>query len=402
VPGLWRIVATLLVAQTYAGIAVNCSGVYGPVVTRDLGIAPQFLGIHVGLVAVLGVLAGFVLNGAVVRYGAVRTLQVSLAGSASGFLLAASGEPLLVIGSAIVVGVAMGLGMPASAQLLATATPPGRLGLVFSIKQSGVPLAIGICGLLIPALLLVMHWRSSLLVLAAGVLPVIALLQPLRVPLDGARRPDAPLRGGGFLEPVRRVLAQRDLKTLSIAVLLLAAVQGALISYTVSYLNLELGYSLVLAGAALTSGQVATVAARLFYGWLMDRIGDPLVVIAWLALGAAAAATVVALAQPGWPAPVVFVVVILFSMTGGGWMGIYQAGLVRYADPAAIPASVVGTQAFLFLGGIAGPLVFALLSGLAGSYASSFALFGTLALAAGAWIFVRGSGAPRPALRPQR
>jgi MFS family permease len=400
VPGLPRILATLLVAQTYSGIAVNCSGVYAPVVTRDLGVAPQALGIHVGLVAVLGVVAGFVLNGAVARYGAVRTLQLSLASSACGFLLAATGEPLLVLASAIVVGVAMGLGMPASAQLLATASPPERLGLVFSIKQSGVPIAIGISGLLIPALLLAMHWRSSLLVLAAGAIPAVALLQPLREPLDRARRADAPLRGSGFLEPVRRILGMRDLLTLSIAILLLAAVQGALISYTVSYLNLELGYSLVLAGAALTIGQVATVAARLFYGWLMDRVGDPLAVIGWLAIASAAAAMSVALAQRAWPTAVVVGVVILFSVTGGGWMGIYQAGLVRYADSAAIPASVVGTQAFLFLGGIAGPLVFALVSTLAGTYSLAFALFGLVALAAGGWIFMRASYAPRALREP--
>jgi MFS family permease len=402
VPGLLRILATLLVVQVYSGIAVNCSGVYAPVVTRDLGVAPQAVALHAGLLAVFGVVAGFALSGAVARYGGVRTLQLSVVCAGVGFLLAASGSSIAVLASAIVIGTGMGLGMPASAQLLAAASPPERLGIVFSVKQSGVPVAIGLSGVLIPGLLLVMHWRTSLALLAAAALPMLALLQPLRGPLDSTRRSGAPLGGSGILEPVRLVLARRGLRTLAVTVLLLAIVQGALISFTVTFLNLELGYSLVLAGAALTSGQVAAALARLAYGWWADRVGDPFPVIGSLALGSSLAALAVALVQPGWPGLAVHAVVILFSVTAGGWVGLYQTALVRYADPTAIPASAVGTQAFMFAGGIAGPIVFALISTLAGSYSVAFAAFGAIALVAAGWIFARGTGIARPELRAQR
>lgn len=388
-PGLFRIVASLLVAQIYSGIAVNCSGVYAPVVTQDLGVAPHLLGIYTGLLSGMAIFSGFLLSGIVPRFGAVRALQMTLACSSLGFVAAASGQPLLVMASAVLIGTATGLGMPASAQLLAIATPPERLGIVFSIKQAGVPIAIALNGIVIPALLLVTSWEASALVLAAAAWPVIALLQPLRERLDSQRRPDAPLRSGSLLDPVQRVLRRHDLKTLSIAICLLSAVQAVFISYTVSYLNLELGMSLVVAGLALTVSQVITVFTRLACGWWADRLGDPLRVIAWLGIGAGLTALPVALAAPGWPIAAVFASVVLFSVTGGGWMGIYQAALVRYADPDAIPASAVGTQAFLFLGGTTGPLVFAMIAALANTYSIPFAVFGAAGLAAGAWIFAR-------------
>ena len=87
-------------------------------------------------------------------------------------------------------------------------------------------------------------------------------------------------------------------------------------------------------------------------------------------------------------------------MTAGGWVGLYQAALVRRLEPAAIPAAAVGTQAFMFGGGLLGPVVFALVSRLAGTYSVSFAVFGAVALAAGAWIFARrpavGAGVAAP------
>lgn len=388
-PGLHRVVATLLVAQIYSGIAVNCSGVYAPVVTKSLGIAPQSVALHVGLLAILGVLSGFLLNGAVARFGGVRTLQISLACSGAGFLLAATGTALTVLFSAVVIGFGMGMGMPAGAQLLAAAAPPHRLGIVFSIKQTGVPIAIGLAGVLIPAMLLAMDWRVSMLLMATGAVPAIALLQPLRTAMDAARVPRAPLRGAGLLDPARQVLASRELGTLAIAVLLLAGVQAALISFTVSYLNLELGYSLVVAGAALSSGQVAAVIARLVYGWWADRAGDPLAVIGWLALASAAAAVGVAMLRPAMPVIAIHLAVVLFSVTAGGWVGLYQAALVSRLKPAEVPVAAVGTQAFMFAGGLIGPFVFALISRVTETYAVSFAVFGVVALVACVWIFAR-------------
>ncbi len=124
-----------------------------------------------------------------------------------------------------VIGGANGLVNPASSQILARAAPPGVRVMVFSIKQTGVPLGAAICGLLLPALLLLMSWHLALLVIAAICLALISLLQPFRALYDSDRTPLEPLRFSAMFTPLREVWTDRRMRELAICSAVYSSVQ---------------------------------------------------------------------------------------------------------------------------------------------------------------------------------
>jgi MFS family permease len=113
-------------------------------------------------------------------------LLVSAGGLA--LLAAASGLWSTALGAALI-GMGYGPITPASSHLLARATPPHRVALVFSIKQTGVPLGGVVAGAFVPALLLTGGIVAALLAVAAANLVCALVAQPLRAFLDSDREP---------------------------------------------------------------------------------------------------------------------------------------------------------------------------------------------------------------------
>ena len=130
-------------------------------------------------------------GGFILRYGAVRISQ---------WALLMMGGSLIIISLKIIwlypIGaILLGLGgvlTPASSHLLARVCPPKIAALIFSIKQTGVPLGSLVGGLLIPFLLGVSVYISSLktsihvdafgaaFITALLVYFIIIILQPVR------------------------------------------------------------------------------------------------------------------------------------------------------------------------------------------------------------------------------
>lgn len=377
-----RIVAVMMAVQVFNGVTGNAASVYGPVVTAALGVPAQTVGIYLGTMFATGLVTGFFFVGAVRRYGAVRMMQVVVLLSAIGLSLPALGSIAATLAGAVVIGFASGLSLPASSHILASVTPKERLGLIFSLKQTGVPIGIALNGVVIPALLLNMSWQMSLLPLTLVGLAALLLLQPMRGMIDGDRDPDAPLRGTSILAPLRFVWREKPLRTAGLIGLVLCAGQLAMLGYLVTYLNLELGHTLVAAGLVLTISQVSTVFARVAWGVLADRLGDPLRVLGIVAAGSGLLGFVVAAFQPDWTIVAVGAVLVPYSLFTMGWNGVHLATVTRYAR-GDIPSAMIGTQLFSFIGMLGGPLLFAGIVSVAGRYWVGFAVFAAASLAAG-------------------
>src|SRR5690606_19076975 len=100
-------------------------------------------------VAMLGALFG---GTYAARYGAIRVSQVALGLCAAGLLIFTVGSAWILLPAAIVLGLAYGPATPASSQILARLTPARLLNVVFSIKQTGVPLGGIIAGSIVAPL----------------------------------------------------------------------------------------------------------------------------------------------------------------------------------------------------------------------------------------------------------
>lgn len=372
--GTWPALLITLAIQSLASAAVIAPAALAPVITQQLGLPGTAVGLYFTVVY-LGAMVATVLGSHVVtQLGAIRTSQAALAACALGLASIASGHLPLAVAGALLIGFGYGPITPASSQILARTTPAHRMGLVFSIKQTGVPLGGVIAGLLMPSLTLAFGWSWALVVLALGCLGTATLAQRLRASLDDGR----PLRSAWpdmhqLLQPVRMVWATPALRMLALCSLVFSAVQGCLTAYAVSWLTADLGWALVAAGAALSVSQSAGVVGRILWGWIADRGPG-----AWRMLGALCALMIasglatLALGPSSTPA-LVFALLAVYGATAIGWNGIYLAAVARLAAPGQAGVATGGTLAFTYSGVVVGPPLFGLVAGITGDHAMAFA-----------------------------
>jgi predicted MFS family arabinose efflux permease len=135
------------------------------------------------------------------------------------------------------------------------------MSLVFSVKQTGVPLGAALAGAIVPGLQEFTGWQPALLLVAAVCVLCAVVAQTLRVRFDADRDPQGRVSLGNFLRPVRLVLEQPALRTLAGCSFLFSIAQLSLTTYLVTYLTDSLAYGLIAAGAVLSISQVGAVWA---------------------------------------------------------------------------------------------------------------------------------------------
>ena len=375
--------------QAASAAAVIGPTVAAPLLLDRLALGPAAVGLFVALVY-LGAMAATQIGAfAVRRWGPIRASQTALLCSAAGLLLlAATGLPVVAVG-AVLIGLGYGPITPASSQMLSRTTDPRHYALVFSIKQTGVPLGGVIAGLAVPQLVVLGGAVGALVGLA--VLCAFAALSaaPLAGELDRERERHAPWpRPHQVLAPTRFVAMHTVLRSIALCSFIFSMVQVSLTSYMVSFLTGDLHWTLAAAGAALAASQVAGVVARIVWGFVSDRWLGPRRTLLGLALGMAACALLMPLLAPTSPAPLVVALLCVFGGTAVGWNGVYLATVARVAPTGQAGTATAGTLFFTFFGVVVGPPLFGTAGMAMGALGASFALL-ALPLAGGVWLLAR-------------
>jgi MFS family permease len=379
-----RVVAAVgatLAVQSLTAMALAVPSVLAPVAAGDFDAAPTAVGRWVGFSYMVAMFAGLAGGTFVGRYGPARMLQVAALGVALGLAVGAGAHVALLLVCGALLGAAHGLVNPASSAILAVASPPQIRSMVFSIKQTGVPIGGAVAGTLVPALLLWMSWQAAVLVLALGAAALFALVAPYRRVYDGARRRER-LHLRGFAAPVAEVWASRPILELALVSTVYSAVQISFITYLVSYLKIELGYSLVAAGLVFSASQVAGALGRVAWGAVADHVFEPRAVLAALGLVMALCAVALALFRPDWSRAAVLAVCVLYGATAVGWNGVFLAEVARLAPEGRVAILTGGTQFFTFAGVLIGPPLFGAIASLTGRYGAGFAAAAALPLLA--------------------
>lgn len=365
-------------ALTYAAMTALYPSALAPEIAPHLGVTPSLVGLQISIVyggATLSTLFGGTLTG---RFGACRATQLAMLLIGAGAALACLGSlAAFAIGSGLT-GIGYGLTTPAASHLLMRVVPPKRRTLIFSIKQTGVPLGGVLAGATAPALALAFGWRGAFLCMASLALGVTLWLQRRRDAWDTDRNPAAPLLRSP-LNDIRLVWNSRPLRFLSLAGLCFSAVQLCLSAFTVTMLVGDLGVGLVKAGLVMSAVQVSGVAGRVAWGWVGDRrrSGTGALILAAVVTMACALATT--LMSPAWPLPVILGVLCLMGFSALGWNGVYLAEAARLAPAGAVARASGGSLFFTFSGVLMGPPAFAALHGLFGSYHRIFAALAAVA-----------------------
>jgi len=379
--GQWIPLTVTLAIQAMVAMAVLTLPVMAPAVAQALGASAAYAGVYVAIVYAGGMAASLAGGTAVARWGAIRVSQAGLVLCAAGLALCAVPSLAAMALGAFLIGLGYGPITPASSHLLARTTPAHRMSLVFSIKQTGVPLGGVLAGAIVPGVAVVAGWQGALLLAAAGNLVCALVAQPLRPALDEDRDPRRPLVPGSLAQPIRVVLSHPALRMLAGCSFVFSIAQLSLTTYLVTYLHVTLAYTLVEAGLALSVAQAGGMAGRVLWGWVADRWSGARRVLSALAVLMAAVAT--AVLQPGTHYLLVLAVLVVFGASAIGWNGVYLAEVARQAPPGLASVATGGTLAITFFGVVLGPPAFGAMVGLFGTYRASFALLAVPTLLCG-------------------
>ncbi|MCK6449908.1 MAG: MFS transporter [Alphaproteobacteria bacterium] len=375
---------TALAATTWIQAVVSWAmltvPVFAPSAAAELDLSPSKVGYFAGI-AYVGAMTGALLGGGLVpRYGAIWLSQVGLVICALALALATSGMLALFALAGLLLGIGYGPTTPASSHVLSRHTPQRLMSLVFSIKQTGVPLGGALAGATVPPLTLAWGWRGAAIGVGLACLATVLLVHPTRRRLDADRNPDEPLLRGSPLAPVRFVLGRSDLRVLALTSVVFAAMQQCLGVFLVVYLTGEIGLGLVTAGLVLSFSQGAGIAGRIFWGWLADRLKLSRPILGGLAVGMAGASAAMALCAADWPIALIVLVSCLYGVTAVGWNGVLLAEVARLATPREASRATGGTLFITFFGVAVGPALFGEIARQSGSFVPMFLILAALAV----------------------
>jgi len=378
-----------LFVQAAASAAVIAPAVAAPRLVERLHLGATAVGLFVALVYLAAMFASPLGAQLVRRWGPIRASQTAQCVSAAGLALLAWPSVPAAVAGALLIGLGYGPITPASSQMLSRTTDPRRYALVFSVKQTGVPLGGVIAGLLVPALITAFGVAGAPLGVALLCLLGALAAWPLAAELDRDRDATSAwptLRG--LMAPVDFVARHPVLRSLALTSLVFSIVQLSLTSYLVSYLTGDLHWTLVAAGAALSASQVAGVAGRVVWGLVADRWLGPRRMLMALALAMAGCGLAMPLPGPGSAAAPVIALACLFGATAVGWNGVYLATVARLVPHEQAATATAGTLFFTFFGVVVGPPLFGAVGSAFGALGPAFALL-ALPLGWGLWSLAR-------------
>ncbi|MDA1184345.1 MAG: MFS transporter [Acidobacteria bacterium] len=380
------LVVTLAI-QAFTSLAATTPAVLAPALAADMGISASWIGVFVGLVYAGAMLSSIVSIGFMERYGAIRVSQICVILCAAGIAmvgaLPASAAPLLA-GAAVLLGLGYGPITPASSQILIRTIQPSRMALMFSIKQTGVPVGAALAGALLPAVAIAVGWRTA--AIAVGLVGVLIALvaQSTQRALDTDAQPGRAFSVGVVVEWLRLVATSPALAELAALSFAYASVQVCMLSYLVVYLHDTLQWSLVEAGLALTAMTVGGVFGRIGWGAVADRMLNARRVLTLIGCIASACALTLACATPEWPTGAVLSLVAVLGGTAIGWNGVQLAELARHAPEGGAGAVTAAASVITFAGVVAGPPSFAALAAMTAGYRSGFVALSLVSLGAAA------------------
>ncbi|MFN0184584.1 MAG: MFS transporter [Aquabacterium sp.] len=335
---------------------------------------------------------GFLLLGIPVlrRLGAVRCLQAGIVIGVTG-LAALLGPLPLAMAGALMIGLSYGPSNSAGSEVLQRLAPPRHLNLIFSIKQAGVPLGGIVAGLLLPGLAQQLGLPATLALVGLVCLATMWCLEPLRTGSGDAASRDAPqggwaallgqvLSAANLMRPWRALAQSPRLLRMGLSGAAVAFGQGTWFTFLVVYLNLQLGWSPVAAGAGFALMQAVSVLARPVLGWLSDRMGSGVPILRWCAGGSALTTVGLALTTPATPALAVWALCALAGLTVSAWNGVQLAEVARCAQGGRVADVAGGATLVTFCAFVLSPLTVSAVLALGGTFGHAFALVGLLTL----------------------
>ncbi|PTB94236.1 MFS transporter [Marinobacter sp. B9-2] len=371
VGGLSLALGLMTIVQGLATVMMLALATMAPIVASALDVGPEAVGFQISLIYTSGAFISAQAGTLVNRFGGCTVSQAAMVLGALGCLVIASGSLLLMAFGSVLIGISYGLTNPAASQILNRLTPSHRLGLVFSIKQTGVPLGGVLAGLALPGIAILVGWRGALFVISGIGLLMAILLLPLRSNWDQNRDRSVRLSSSLFGGPVL-VWRSAPLRALALMGFCYSAIQLSLMSFLVTLLVEDALWSIVAAGVAASVVQGFGALARIFWGALADKLDKGLEILVVIGLITIVSSLTILTLSPEWPASLVIIVMTAFGAAAIGWNGVFMAEVVKAAPQGHEGTATGGALTYTFAGVVLGPSLYASIHNFFPSYASTF------------------------------
>ena len=367
---LYLALGSMFVQQTFVTLGKVLPSVLAPAIITELHIEASWLGVYVGMIAAVSLMVQAGCGSIIVRYGALRVSQISLLLIGVGLILAAPGIIALLILSAVAIG-ASASSTPASSHLLSRYAPGKYAPLVFSIKQTAVPVGLLVAGLIGPLLTAGYGWRQTLIFLGICCIFFPIVLEFLRKEFDSDRDVTRQFHLSDFREIIGFVLGRSELRGLALGSFAFVGLQTTFIAYFVVYLT-EVGFTLIEAGTIFSIATTVAIPGRIFWGWLSSQYVSPRAMLGMLAILMFISVSLVSLFSPVWAYWQITLVAIAVSASVFSWHGVTLAEAARLAPASMRGAVTGGVLSFGQCGGLVLPLLYSLVLSVTESYKLGF------------------------------
>ncbi len=346
-PVPWRLLFLAMLIVSLGTQPVFLLGAGFVQMSEEFGFSATGLGVLTASFWLTASVASPLLGRVVERIGWRRAIQINaIASSLLLITIAVTARSTVTLGALLMASASMyGFANPSANLALAEAVDPRRRALMFGLKHAGIPSSTLLAGLAVPLVMVSFGWRWAYVLASVLGLIVLALVPA---------RNDSPVIPGANQDPRRRIapLTMRRLVAFATGVALATWAATSLGTYLVAA-AVDIGYSESGAGMLLFAGSVASITGRLIAGHVTDRLGSRgfTGVATMVGMGAIVFALLATASGP-WFA----VLIIAAFATGWGWPGLMTYAVVN-ANLGTVAASSAITQAGVFLGAGAGPLV---------------------------------------------
>lgn len=383
----WVAVAATTLVLTFSAFTVLTITAIGPEMAADLGVAPSLIGYQISLVYAAAGISGLYGGTTVRKWGACRTSQGSMFGTVVGVFLIITGWPPAFLLGSVILGLSNGVIHPAASHLLIRMADSNRRHMVFSIKQTGVPLGGIAAGFIGPPLALTYGWEAAVLTGAIASFLLLILLQFFRKEFDSDRISNSTFDKNPFTG-VGLVWRNLTIRWMSLAGFCLALVQLCLMTFLVTMLVTDVGLELIQAGLILAAVHAVGAFSRVCMGWLADRLGSAMGILIAAGIGSIFMCLIITQLSPDWPVLATQLLCVVFGISGIGWNGIFYSEIANKVSPKEVGSITGGALAFVFAGVSFGPALFATSYFWIGSYTATFGLVSIAAASAVLFMFL--------------
>ena len=400
----WRAILSIavfamLMQQAFSYVCQIAMPILADRIADDFGISRAWLGFYLFLQNIAAIIGAMGCGGFILRYGALRISQWCLILMGSSLLVVSTGVLWLYPLGAILLGMAA-VSTPASSHILARVCPPRLAPVIFSIKQTGVPVGSLIGGLLIPLLLTISVYSATLkmpihldaygtaFVTGLIVYLVAFLLQPIRAHFDADRNAAVELSFSGVTETMKFVISHPQLRDISFGAFAFGGLQSIFSGFFILFLIDGLDYSEAEAGSAFAISAFTAVGARIFWGYLGSTLFSARTILGGIGIFGTVGAVLTSMYDASWSYSLILWVAILYNVTSLSWHGILLAEIARLSPPDRVGGVTGGVLSFTSVAMMIYPAVYGGLLAITDSYSVGFFVCSIPALVSGI-IFLR-------------